>query len=106
MSNYELVTLISPEVDEGEVSEVMDKALQFITERGGVVGETKHWGRRKLAYSIEKFKEADYSSTLFELEPGLLKEFDKNLRASKEILRHLVVKLQGRIGGVIDGKPE
>ena len=106
MSNYELVTLISPEVDEGGMPGVMDKALQFVTERGGVVGETKHWGKRKLAYSIEKFKEADYNSTLFELEPGLLKEFDKNLRASEEILRHLIVKVQGRTGGVINGEPE
>ena len=106
MSNYELVILINPEVDEGEVSGVLDKVNQLISDGGGVVGETKHWGRRKLAYSIRKFKEADYSSTLFELEPGLLKEFEKNLRASKEILRHLVVKVQRKMGGVTDGEPE
>ncbi|MCD6600033.1 MAG: 30S ribosomal protein S6 [Dehalococcoidia bacterium] len=106
MSNYEVVVLINPEVDEGEVSKVMGKVLQFITDKGGVVGETKHWGRKKLAYSIKKFKEADYNSAVFKLEPGLLKEFDSNLRASKDILRHLIVKVKGKIGGVVDGEPE
>lgn len=91
--SYELVTVISPEVDEEEVSKVMDKVNRFVSDRGGIVEETKQWGRRKLAYPIERFMEADYILTRFKLESKLLRELETDLRASEEILRHLVVKV-------------
>ena len=94
MRNYELVTVISPEVDEEKVSKVVDKVNQFISDRGGIVGETKQWGRRKLAYPIKRFMEADYILTRFELEPKLLRELETALRASEGILRHLVVRIE------------
>ena len=93
MRSYELVTVISPEVDEEEVSKVMDKVNRFVSDRGGIVEETKQWGRRKLAYPIERFMEADYILTRFKLESKLLRELETDLRASEEILRHLVVKV-------------
>ncbi|MCK4354007.1 MAG: 30S ribosomal protein S6 [Dehalococcoidia bacterium] len=93
MSKYELVTVISPEIDEGKASEITDKVNRFISERGGVVEETKQWGRKKLAYPIKRFMEADYTLTLFKLESKLVKEFEADLRTSGEILRHLVVKV-------------
>lgn len=91
--NYELVTVISPEVDEEKVSKVVDKVNRFVSDRGGIVGETKQWGRRKLAYPIKRFMEADYILTRFELEPKLLRELEVDLRAAEEILRHLVVRI-------------
>lgn len=91
--SYELVTVISPEVDEEEVSKVIDKVNRFVSDRGGIVEETKQWGRRKLAYPIERFMEADYILTRFKLESKLLRELETDLRASEEILRHLVVKV-------------
>jgi len=91
--SYELVTVISPEVDEEKVSKVMDKMNRFVSDRGGIVEETKQWGRKKLAYPIERFMEADYILTRFKLESRLLRELEVDLRASEEILRHLVVKV-------------
>ena len=91
--NYELVTIISPEVDEEKVSEVVDKVSHFIGERGGIVDETKQWGRRKLAYPIKRFMEADYMVTRFKLEPKLLRKLEAALRTSEEVLRHLVVRV-------------
>jgi len=88
-----LVTVISPEVDEEKVSKVIDKVNRFVSDRGGIVEETKQWGRRKLAYPIERFMEADYILTRFKLESKLLRELETDLRASEEILRHLVVKV-------------
>jgi len=93
MRSYELVTVISPEVDEEKVSKVIDKVNRFVSDRGGIVEETKQWGRRKLAYPIERFMEADYILTRFKLESKLLRELETDLRASEEILRHLVVKV-------------
>jgi len=93
MRNYELVTIISPEVDGEELPKVVEKVNRFISDRNGIVEETEQWGRRKLAYPIKKFMEGDYILTRFKLEPELVKELEANLRAVEEVLRHLVVKV-------------
>jgi len=94
MCDYELVTIVSPELDENEVSKIMDKVGQAISNRGGVVEGTDEWGKRKLAYPIRKFMEANYILTRFKLEPKSIKEVEAEIRAWEDILRHLVVKLE------------
>jgi small subunit ribosomal protein S6 len=92
--NYELVAIVSPEVDEEGVSKVMDKVSKSISDRGGMVDRVDKWGRRKLAYPIRKFMEANYILTRFKLEPKLIKEVETEIKASEEILRYLVVKAE------------
>ena len=93
MDDYELVVIISPELDEEGISKIIDQVDNCVTKRGGIVSETHKWGKRKLAYPIKKFMEGSYISTQFKLEPNLIKETDAELRASGEIIRHLVVRL-------------
>lgn len=92
MTDYELVTIISPEVDGERLPEIIEQVGKFITDEGGMVESTEQWGIRKLAYSIKKFMEANYVLTRFKLEPDLTKKLGAELRASEEILRHLIVK--------------
>jgi small subunit ribosomal protein S6 len=94
MRDYELVAIISPEVDEEGVSKIVDKVTQSIDSRGGVVEEIKKWGRRKLAYPIRKFMEADYILARFKLTPKSVKELEGEISASADILRYLVVKVE------------
>jgi small subunit ribosomal protein S6 len=94
MRDYELVAIISPEVDEEGLSKIVDKVTQSIDSRGGVVEEVKKWGRRKLAYPIRKFMEADYVLTRFKLTPKSVKELEGEISASADILRYLVVKVE------------
>jgi len=93
MRNYELVTIISPEVDGEELPKVVEKVNRFISDRNGIVEETEQWGRRKLAYPIKKFMEGDYILTRFKLEPELVKALEADLAASEEVLRQLIVKV-------------
>lgn len=93
MSDYELVTMISPEVDGEEVSQVVDKVNQFITVREGAVEGTEQWGRKRLAYPIRRFLEASYVLTRFKLEPRLIRELEVDLGAAEEVVRYLVVKV-------------
>jgi len=93
MRNYELVTIISPEVDGEELPKVMEKVNRFISDRNGIVEETEHWGRRKLAYPIKKFLEGDYILTRFKLEPELVGALEAGLAAFEEVLRQLIVKV-------------
>ena len=93
MRNYELVIVISPEVDGEELPKVVEKVNRFISDRNGIVEETEQWGRRKLAYPIKKFMEGDYILTRFKLEPELVKALEADLAASEEVLRQLIVKV-------------
>jgi small subunit ribosomal protein S6 len=94
MCDYELVAIISPEVDEEGVSKIVDKVTQSISSCGGAVEEIKKWGRRKLAYPIRKFMEADYVLARFKLMPKSVKELEAEISASGDILRYLVVKVE------------
>jgi small subunit ribosomal protein S6 len=94
MRDYELVAIISPEVDEEGMSKIVDKVTQSINSRGGTVEEIKNWGRRKLAYPIRKFMEADYVLARFKLMPKSIKELEGEISASADILRYLVVKVE------------
>jgi len=95
MTDYELVTIISPEVESERLPEIIEQVGKFITDEGGMVESTEQWGIRKLAYPIKKFMEANYVLTRFKLEPNLTKKIAGELRASEEILRHLIVTREG-----------
>ncbi len=92
MRNYELVAIVSPELDEAGVSEIVDRVSQSINSRGGTVEEIDKWGRRKLAYPIRKFMEADYVLARFQLMPQSVKELETEISASEDILRYIVIK--------------
>lgn len=93
MRDYELVAMISPEVDEDGVSKIVDKVTQCINSRGGAVEEIRNWGKRKLAYPVKKFMEADYILARFKLMPNSVRELEGEIAALENILRYLVVKV-------------
>jgi small subunit ribosomal protein S6 len=95
MRDYELVAMINPEVDEEAVARIIDKVNQSISSRGGTVEETRQWGKRRLAYPIDNYTEADYVLTRFKLVPGSIKELEAEVGASREVLRYLVIKVDG-----------
>lgn len=93
MRDYELVMIVSPEVTDEGIPEVVEKVSQFITSRGGTITEVTQWGRRKLAYPIKRFSEGNYILTQFKFEPKLTAELESSLLISEEILRHLLVRV-------------
>lgn len=95
MRDYELVAIVSPELDAEGVSQVIERMTQSISGRGGEVEEVKQWGRRKLAYPIRKFMEADYILARFKLMPKFIKDLEADIGAAEDVLRYLVVKLDG-----------
>lgn len=95
MRDYELVVVISPDVEDEQVTATVDRLQQFVLERGGEVRQVDHWGRRKLAYPIDRYLEGNYVVTQFRLHPGRVRELESSLHLSEEVIRHLVVKLEG-----------
>ena len=93
MRDYELITIISPDVPEEEVPANVDKIGQSITSKGGSITQVDRWGKRRLAYPIKHFKEGNYVLTKFKIEPTMTAELEANLRISEKILRHMLVRL-------------
>ena len=94
MQDYELVLIVSPEMDEEQASGTVEGVTNFITEKGGIIGEVNHWGKRKLGYPINHLSEGDYFLALFKLEPEFTKELEDKLKLSRDIIRHLLVKAE------------
>jgi len=93
LHDYEMVLIISPEIEDDALNSTIDKVSQFITENGGTISDVEHWGKRKLAYAIKHFMEGSYVLTRFKLSPTLCKELEAKLQVSEEVLRHLLIKL-------------
>ena len=93
MRDYELIVIISPDVAEENISSTIDKVSDFITSRGGAITDVDHWGKRKLAYPINRFREGNYVLSRFKFSPELTAELEANLKISEDILRHMLVRL-------------
>lgn len=93
MHDYELVAIISPEVDEDGLSKIVDKVTQSINGRGGAVEEIKNWGKRKLAYPVRRFMEADYILARFKLGSKSVRELENEIGSFGDVVRYLVVKV-------------
>ena len=92
MRGYELVLIIDPEILEEDVPSAIEKVSQFIAGRGGEVADVNRWGRRKLAYPIQRHMEGNYVVTQFRLDPDQIAGLEASLGLAEEVIRHLVVR--------------
>jgi small subunit ribosomal protein S6 len=92
--NYEMMYILSPELGDENFPGAIERVNGFITRFGGELGEVNNsspWGKRRLAYPIEKFTDGYYVVTTFKMEPAQAGELERELRLSEEVLRHLVI---------------
>jgi small subunit ribosomal protein S6 len=92
LHQYELVTILSPQLGEEELPAAVERINNFIVSRGGEVTNVDQWGRRRLAYPIQRFNEGNYFVTDLALDSTRAAELDANLRISEEVIRHLLVR--------------
>ena len=92
LQEYELVVILSPEIQEDNIDASIEKVQQSITSRGGEVTDTNHWGRRRLAYPIKRHLEGNYVVSQIKLDPASVAGLESGLRISEDVLRHLIIK--------------
>ena len=90
MRNYELMCIIQPDLDETAFNGVLDKVKGWISESGGSIDKAEVWGRRKLAYLIEKHREGQYVLLNVTMEPKATFELERTLRYQEPIIRHML----------------
>lgn len=92
MNKYELALVVSAKIDNDARAAVVERAKGYISRHDGVVGEVEEWGKRKLAYEIQKQTEAYYYFIQFEGESDCPNELEKRMRIMDNVLRYLVVR--------------
>lgn len=93
MNKYESLFVVAPSLNEEEVKAAIEKVKGVIENGGGVVDNVDEWGKRRLAYEINKISEGYYILANFTAKPELPRELDRILRISDSIIRHIIVKL-------------
>ncbi|MDR1852584.1 MAG: 30S ribosomal protein S6 [Propionibacteriaceae bacterium] len=92
MRKYEIMVIIDPEVDDRQVQGLLDKPLKAFAKNGGVVDSQDIWGRRKLAYPINKKSEGIYAVLDLTAEPSVVKELDRQFTLNEQIMRTKVIR--------------
>ena len=90
---YELVYIVAPEASEQEVADLHAQIEQIVQRFNGTFDKTENWGRRKLAYEIGHHREGTYVVETITGSGDLVKEIDRRLRVSDQVIRHLIVRV-------------
>lgn len=92
LREYELVYIMQPDVDEGTLNDLSNRLAQAIGSQAGKILATENWGRRNLAYPINKRGVGHYVLHRFEMNPEGTVELDRLLRFNENVMRYLLTR--------------
>ena len=92
MRRYELMLILRPDVADDKAQSVIDRTTRQLVAGGGQIVKVAPWGRRRLAYQIDRYREGSYHIILFEAPGDALAEMERTLLITEEVLRHLVTR--------------
>jgi small subunit ribosomal protein S6 len=102
MHQYELMVILDPEIDERTVAPSLDKFLNVIRNDGGSIDKVDVWGRRRLAYEINKKTEGIYAVVALTANPAATVELDRQLKLSEAVMRTKVLRAEEAIAQVAE----
>ena len=92
MNAYEIMLMLDPELAEERQNEILARTRELVERGGGTWQGHEPWGRRRLAYEIDKKNEAVYHLLLFDAEPATLDEVTRVLKITDGAMRHMAVR--------------
>jgi small subunit ribosomal protein S6 len=92
MRRYEMMVILDPSLDERTVQPSLDQFLKVVTTAGGSIDKVDVWGRRRLAYEIDKKSEGIYTVIDLVAEPDTVKELDRQLNLNEAVLRTKILR--------------
>jgi len=90
---YELVYIVSPDASEQQIADLHTQVQEITNRFSGKLEKSDNWGRRKLAYEIGPHKEGTYVLDVISGPGEMVKEIDRRLRVSDQVIRHLTVRV-------------
>ena len=92
MRLYDIVALVTPDLADEDAQKVTSEYRKLLTDGGGEIVKDEPWGRRRLAYTILRKKEAYYHYFQVSAEPALIAETERRMKLSDQVIRHLAVR--------------
>jgi len=93
MRRYELMLVLRPDAPEDRIQAVLEKTTRHVTETGGQIVKAAPWGRRRLAYQVDRYRDGSYHIIHFDAPPEAIVDLERTLLITEEVLRHLVVRV-------------
>ena len=92
MRRYELMLVFRPDAPDDRIAAIIDRTTRQITADGGQIVKVAPWGRRRLAYAIDRHREGAYHIVVFEAPTTTIAELERGLLITEEVIRHLIVR--------------
>jgi len=89
---YELMLVLKPDAPDEKAAAVIDRATRYVVAEGGQIVKVAPWGRRRLAYPIDRYREGSYHIVVFEAPPETIVELERSLQITEDVLRYLVTR--------------
>ena len=97
MKRYEVVAIVKADLAEENINTIIDKASLIITERKGIIAKAEKWGKRRLAYEINKQKDGFYFFIDYAGDGSIVAEMERNFKIDDRILKFMTVTSQGSV---------
>ncbi len=93
MRIYEELFIVKPDATEEEVDQLIEQMKGIVTKAGGVINKVDKWGKRRLAYKVDKYREGEYVLMEFQAEAEAVSEFERRLRVQDIVIKFLTVRI-------------
>jgi len=93
MRIYEELFIINPGTPDEEIDQVIEQMQGVITSAGGTIDKMEKWGKRRLAYRVDKYREGFYVLIQFTCSPETVKELERRLRVTDAVIKFLTVRI-------------
>lgn len=96
MRVYETLFIVKPDLSQEDANKVFEQFKELIVKHNGKILHEEAWGKKKLAYKIQKFSEGYYFLINFEAEADFPKELERRFRLNESVIRFIVIKIDGK----------
>lgn len=94
MSKYELCVVLNAKIEDDERAAIIERIKNYVDRFGGTVTDVDEWGKKRLAYEVQKMREGFYYFVQFDSEPNTPLEIENRVRIMDNVLRYLCVKAE------------
>jgi small subunit ribosomal protein S6 len=96
MKKYEVMYIIRPNIEDEAKKALVERFNSVLSDNGAELNESKEWGKRRLAYEINDFRDGYYMLLQVNSEAAAVQEFDRLAKISEDIIRHIVIKKEDK----------
>ena len=97
MKSYDLVYIVRPDLDADALKAVVDRMGQRITDQGGTVEAVDVWGKKRMTFTVKKYREGVFVHTRFALDPTKVEEIRRVVALTEDVLRSTITNAVGKL---------